>query len=72
METNRSYKTKGCHAFAKKGYCCYGERCNFIHEQSEPIMEEKDKWAIIYANHRTTISKEGDRQSSRLLQLLGY
>jgi len=35
MEHNRSYKTKGCHAFAKKGYCCYGGRCNFIHQSEE-------------------------------------
>jgi len=24
MDHNRSYKTKGCHAFSKKGYCCFG------------------------------------------------
>jgi hypothetical protein len=69
MEHNRSYKTKGCHAFSKKGYCCYGERCNFIHYQA-PALSLEEKWSEMYSNHRSTISPPEYQQSSRLLTLL--
>ena len=69
MEHNRSYKTKGCHAFAKKGYCHYGERCNFIHEQM-PEISAAERWSMMYSNHRETINPSEFVQESRLLNLL--
>lgn len=70
MEHNRSYKTKGCHAFTKKGHCCYGSRCNFIHQQSSEQPVGKEKWSIIYSNHRETFQDMEQSDGSRLMQLL--
>ena len=70
METNRSYKTKGCHAFSKKGYCCYGDRCNFIHIQETEYTDEREKWTLIYSNYREILKNPKEEQGSRLVSLL--
>jgi hypothetical protein len=69
MEHNRSYKTKGCHAFAKKGYCCYGDRCNFKHEGA-PLEDPREKWSIIYSNHRETFLSALRGEGSLLMKIL--
>jgi hypothetical protein len=69
MEHNRSYKTKGCHAFAKKGYCCFGDRCNFIHQQTQ-ALNSREKWLAIFANHRETVIAGASPEGSRLMAML--
>ena len=71
MESNRSYKTKGCHAFVKKGYCCYGDRCNFIHVQETVYEDPVQKWALIHSNHRDTMREVREGRGSRLMAVLG-
>jgi hypothetical protein len=69
-ELNVSYKTKYCNSFLNKKCCVYGFRCNFIHKNSGQV-DEQEKWAKIYSNHRGTIQSGKTGEKSRLLTILG-
>ena len=46
---HNKYKTKLCQKFWIAGYCAYGPRCNFIHNEAErPAEVVNDRSAIGY------------------------
>ncbi|VDM14941.1 unnamed protein product [Wuchereria bancrofti] len=36
VQRHRKYKTEFCLSFHQVGYCPYGPRCNFIHNEEQP------------------------------------
>jgi len=67
-QTNTSYKTKPCHAFLKRGYCQFGYRCNFVHEEAQEL--EEDHLQQKMANFREVIQEARPNRESKLMRLL--
>jgi hypothetical protein len=46
---NMKYKTKRCLAFFRRGYCRFGDRCNYLHQMASSelqnyIEQKARKW----------------------------
>ncbi len=58
------YKTKKCNAFFKKGYCQYGDRCNFSHRT------DCSQTALPFQHGYIDVRKSYEKRVSRVLQLI--
>ena len=50
-----NYRTKECKNFFNKGYCTYGERCQFYHSQKPVHLQDlhKGSFKVVLGNIRT-------------------
>ena len=50
---NTKYKTKTCQKYWKVGYCAYGPRCNFLHDEldKKTLMD----WNSLYNGKLSTV-----------------
>ena len=53
---NTKYKTKTCQKYWKVGYCAYGPRCNFLHDEldEQTLMDWNSLYNVKYLILLTT------------------
>ena len=52
-----NYKTRPCQQFFEKGYCYYGNRCQYLHSELKYVLEFRDFLLNIYNEQHLLVNK---------------